>query len=195
MAAKARALVLSLAAFCLPAFANIPRTPLVAEKPHQGDADFALASNRGVAAANALNAPGLCECLYDSGKRSRSTGKERDGETGLDYFGARYFGSSQGRFTSPDAPFADQHPGDPQSWNLYSYGRNNPLLYVDPTGNYVCASSVTAEQCDSFQQSLDQAQAAANALKDKYGADSKQYKDAQASISSYGERGKDNGVT
>lgn len=45
--------------------------------------------------------------------------------------------AAQGRFSSPDAPFADQHPADPQSWNLYAYGRNNPLLYVDPTGEAV----------------------------------------------------------
>ncbi len=64
----------------------------------------------------------------------RFTGKERDGESGLDYFGARYFGSSLGRFTSPDAPFADQQVQDPQSWNLYAYTTNNPLTYVDPTG-------------------------------------------------------------
>lgn len=57
------------------------------------------------------------------------TGKERDGETGLDYFGARYLSSAQGRFTSPDLPLYDQSPFDPQSWNLYSYGRNNPLEY------------------------------------------------------------------
>ena len=58
------------------------------------------------------------------------TGKERDAETGLDYFdyfGARYFSAAQRRFTSPDKPFADQDPYDPQSWNLYSYVRNNPL--------------------------------------------------------------------
>jgi len=58
-------------------------------------------------------------------------------ETGLDYFGARYFSSAQGRFTSPDAPFADQHPEDPQSWNLYGYVRNNPLRLTDPTGQCV----------------------------------------------------------
>ena len=50
----------------------------------------------------------------------RFTGKERDAETGLDYFGARYMSSAQGRFTSPDKPFADQTALDPQSWNLYS---------------------------------------------------------------------------
>ncbi len=45
--------------------------------------------------------------------------------------------SAQGRFTSPDAPFADQHLEDPQSWNLYTYGRNNPLRFVDPTGQAI----------------------------------------------------------
>jgi RHS repeat-associated protein len=62
------------------------------------------------------------------------TGKERDSETGLDFFGARYFSGAQGRFTSPDDPLADQSAGDPQSWNLYSYVRNNPLSNIDPTG-------------------------------------------------------------
>jgi RHS repeat-associated protein len=50
------------------------------------------------------------------------------------YFGARYYSSPQGRFTTPDAPFADQYEEDPQSWNLYSYTRNNPLKYVDDDG-------------------------------------------------------------
>src|SRR5438093_6579826 len=45
--------------------------------------------------------------------------------------------AAQGRFTSPDEPFAgwDQH--NPQSFNLYSYGRNNPLKYTDPDGHDV----------------------------------------------------------
>ena len=51
----------------------------------------------------------------------RFTGQERDAETKLDFFGARYYSAGQGRFTSPDAPFADQSPADPLSWNLYSY--------------------------------------------------------------------------
>jgi RHS repeat-associated protein len=67
--------------------------------------------------------------------RLKFTGKERDAETGLDYFGARYLSAAQGRFTSPDVPLLDQQPGDPQSWNLYSYVRNNPLIFTDPTGN------------------------------------------------------------
>jgi RHS repeat-associated protein len=65
------------------------------------------------------------------------TGKERDAETGLDYFGARYLSSAQGRFTSADTPLIDQNPTDPQSWNLYAYARNNPLKYVDPSGRAI----------------------------------------------------------
>ena len=68
------------------------------------------------------------------GVGQKFTSKERDAETGLDYFGARYMLSAQGRFTSPDAPFADQHAADPQSWNMYAYIRNNPLKSIDPNG-------------------------------------------------------------
>ncbi len=62
------------------------------------------------------------------------TGKERDTETGLDYFVARYYSSGYGRFLQADLPFADQHISEPQSWNLYAYVRGNPLAYVDPSG-------------------------------------------------------------
>jgi RHS repeat-associated protein len=71
--------------------------------------------------------------------RSRYTGKERDTESGNDYFEARYYSSSMGRFMSPDwsakeegrdpVPYSDLD--DPQSLNLYSYVRNNPLTRVD----------------------------------------------------------------
>ena len=40
---------------------------------------------------------------------SRYTGKERDTESGLDYFGARYYGSSMGRFMSPDPLYIEMH--------------------------------------------------------------------------------------
>jgi RHS repeat-associated protein len=59
---------------------------------------------------------------------------ERDDETGLDFAENRYFASLQGRFTSPDNFLNDTHVADPASWNLYSFVRNNPLKYVDPTG-------------------------------------------------------------
>jgi RHS repeat-associated protein len=60
------------------------------------------------------------------------TQKERDSESGLDYFGARYYSSAQGRFTSVDP--ADGEKSVPQSWNRYAYVLNNPLKYTDPDG-------------------------------------------------------------
>jgi len=80
-----------------------------------------------------LRTPSLGYSASD-GVRQHFTSKERDGETGLDYFINRYYSATQGRFTGPDKAFADQQPGDPQSWNLYSYTRNNPLRYTDPNG-------------------------------------------------------------
>jgi len=67
--------------------------------------------------------------------RQMFAGKERDAETGLDYFGARYFSSAQGRFTSPDPVSGTLlHVLNPQRWNMYTYAVNNPLSYVDPDG-------------------------------------------------------------
>lgn len=60
--------------------------------------------------------------------------KERDLESGLDYFINRYHSSIQGRFTSVDPQNAGADSSDPQSWNGYVYARNNPLLLVDPDG-------------------------------------------------------------
>jgi len=67
--------------------------------------------------------------------RQKFGSKERDNETGLYYFLARYYSDIQGRFTSLDIPFQDQNPKNPQSWGLYAYVRNNPLKFTDPTGN------------------------------------------------------------
>jgi RHS repeat-associated protein len=66
--------------------------------------------------------------------RHRFTGKERDRESGLDYFGARYYAGAQGRFTGADPENAGSRLLEPQSWNGYSYTLNNPLRYVDPDG-------------------------------------------------------------
>ncbi|MEQ1886865.1 MAG: RHS repeat-associated core domain-containing protein, partial [Bryobacteraceae bacterium] len=73
------------------------------------------------------------------------TSKERDAETGLDWFEARYFSGPQGRFTSPDDPFAGQDPSNPQSWNLFSYGLNNPLRFIDPDGHEPCENGVNPQ--------------------------------------------------
>jgi len=73
-----------------------------------------------------------------SGQPRKFTGKERDQETGWDYFGARYYESSLARFTSIDPVITfDENRVDPQRWNRYSYVRNNPLRYVDPDGKIV----------------------------------------------------------
>jgi RHS repeat-associated protein len=66
--------------------------------------------------------------------RQKFTGYERDSETGLDYAQARYYSNTQGRFASVDPLIASAKTGDPQSWNRYSYARNNPLAFVDPDG-------------------------------------------------------------
>jgi RHS repeat-associated protein len=72
--------------------------------------------------------------------------KERDNETGLDYFGARYYASTQGRFTSPDDFLNDTHVTSPASWNLYAYVRNNPLKYIDPLGQDVYSTNLTDKE-------------------------------------------------
>lgn len=68
------------------------------------------------------------------------SGKERDVESGNDYFEARYYASTSGRFMSPDwsakvAPVPYATMDDPQSLNLYAYVRNNPITGLDPDGH------------------------------------------------------------
>jgi RHS repeat-associated protein len=66
--------------------------------------------------------------------RQKFTQKERDLETGLDYFNARYYSSTQGRFTGVDPENAGASFIYPQSWNGYVYSLNNPLTYIDSNG-------------------------------------------------------------
>ncbi len=65
--------------------------------------------------------------------RLEFTGKELDDDTNLHYFNARYYDSSVGKFTTPDT--VKGKLSNPQSLNLYTYTLNNPLKYVDPSGN------------------------------------------------------------
>lgn len=81
---------------------------------------------------------------------SKFTGKERDSESGLDNFGARYDASSLGRFMTPDwaakpttVPYASF--GDPQTLNLYAYVRNNPVSRADADGH--CADHYKDGTC------------------------------------------------
>jgi len=65
----------------------------------------------------------------------RFAGKERDTESGNDYFGARYYSSTMGRSLSPDPGwFFSANMFDPQSLNLYSHALNNPLVWLDTDG-------------------------------------------------------------
>jgi RHS repeat-associated protein len=76
------------------------------------------------------------EALQDSAaaaSRYKFTGQEFDAETGLYFYGARYYDPHLGRFLSPDSVVSDQL--DPQLLNRYSYVRNNPFKYTDPTGH------------------------------------------------------------
>ncbi len=65
-------------------------------------------------------------------ERRRFTGKERDPNTGLDYFEARYNSSSLGRFMTPDA--LQGTIANPQTLNRFVHVADNPLRFTDPTG-------------------------------------------------------------
>jgi RHS repeat-associated protein len=105
--------------------------------------------------------PACYGAAASDGVTEKFTGKERDAETGLDFFNARYMSSAQGRFMSPDPlPWLQwQHShendgeeeqakddrqkfkdflGNPQNFNMYAYVMNNPLSHNDPTGMSGC---------------------------------------------------------
>lgn len=73
--------------------------------------------------------------------------KERDNETKLDYFLARYYSSTAGRFASADPLYLElRRLSDPQQLNLYAYCRNNPLRYSDPTGLDITITGTDADK-------------------------------------------------
>ena len=80
----------------------------------------------------------------------RFTGQKLDPESGLYYYGARYYDPDLARFVSPDTIVPA--PGDPQSHNRYAYTRNNPVKYTDPTGHSFLGVLSTIFQ--SFKQLL-----------------------------------------
>ena len=151
------------------------------KKPHQGVAPHNLAQHQGITWSNSTVALGLRSLAVETRVRSRCTGKERDAESGLDNFGARYDASSMGRFMTPD-PLGGRLI-DPQTLNKYAYVRNNPTTLIDPTGMYTCADQA---DCQSKQDKAFEA-ARQQDLKSK---DS----DVVRAASAYGDPTKDNGV-
>jgi RHS repeat-associated protein len=98
------------------------------------------------------------------------TGKERDTESSLDYFGERYYSNGVGRFITPDwaakataVPYAELV--DPQSLNLYSYVRNRPTVMVDADGHYLLGA-ISAQNEAEYEEGV-------------YGSGKKQQSDQQ----------------
>ncbi len=116
------------------------------EKPHQGVAAKNPALQQGITWSNSTTALGLRGAWLENRIRSRCTGKERDAESGLDDFEARYYASTLGRFMQPDPLFATPlHVVNPQRWNMYAYVVNNPTNYIDPDGKDAIAVNFVNE--------------------------------------------------
>ncbi|HEV7163792.1 MAG TPA: RHS repeat-associated core domain-containing protein [Gammaproteobacteria bacterium] len=95
-----------------------------------------------------------------TGNYFQFTGQPRDVETGLDYFGARYYSNVLGRWVSADwSPFPSPIPyasmTAPQSMNLYSYAENNPASSRDVNGHFIF-SNLIGEVCDLCDSPADQ---------------------------------------
>ncbi len=94
-----------------------------------------LVTNESGAVVEDTNYKPFGEPLYDAKSRFLYTGKEQDSESGLMYYGARYYSPNVGRFYQPDPMI--QFPYAPQSLNRYSYVQNNPYKFTDESGNFI----------------------------------------------------------
>ncbi len=124
------------------------------------------------------------------------TGKERDTESGLDYFGARYFSPQQGRFTSPDPLLNSGRPWLPQSWNRYAYALNNPLKYVDPDGLFEWAANCAQgdTKCEAERKRFTDALERLGTAAARHKEGSNERKALENVLSLFGQPGEKNGV-
>jgi RHS repeat-associated protein len=109
------------------------------------------------------------------------TQKERDSESGLDYFLARYYSSAQGRFSGVDPynPIVDsenkkqftRYLDQPQNWNRYVYVWNNPLKYIDPDGERVFVVTHTVGNKEGDEEFRRVAETYANQIRNSEGYD------------------------
>ncbi len=100
---------------------------------------------------------GELQFVNNDSNHYKFTGKERDSETGLDYFGARHYSNGLGRFITPDwaakataVPYAEF--ADPQSLNLYTYVRNVPTVNIDTDGHEVKVAAELKTSVDLLRQ-------------------------------------------
>ena len=142
-------------------------------KQDQSDADCFDYAPFGEEIPDTLGARSSNTCFAASfDGRHRFTGQERDSESDLDYFLARYYSGPMGRFLSVDPLLNSGRPDDPQTWNRYSYVGGNPLSFIDPLGLYrfavKCAEGDSAceGQQQRFRDALAEVRSAADALKE-----------------------------
>ena len=118
---------------------------LIAKKNSDGSRNYYLNDHLGSTSVLTNQSGGVIEesSYYPFGEvrvgglksKYQFTGQEKDSDTGLNYYGARYYNSHIFHFTQPDSLLPD--PYDPQQLNRYSYVRNNPLKYTDPSGHII----------------------------------------------------------
>jgi RHS repeat-associated protein len=129
---------------------------------------------------------------YDSDEiRKTFTGYEHDEESDLDFAQARYYQKTHGRFTTTDPLLSSGNVSNPQTWNRFTYTLNNPVGIVDPTGMYVCDSSVSAGDCQQIENAYNRLTLVLGNMNPK----SKAYARLKRALDALGLPGEANGVT